>query len=105
MSDTLLDALLQIETALQRVVPQMIWVDWMADEGEPAMDALRLVRTVNDRERQREAALAAIYALRRARDESTNHLTANSRFIDQEVLVALGELERAFLAPEGTPIG
>jgi hypothetical protein len=40
---------------------------------------------------------SAIYALRRASDEATNGLTSNARFIEQEVLVALGELERAFL--------
>jgi hypothetical protein len=49
--------------------------------------------TVNAKE---EAALLAIFALRRAASEATNGGTANARFIDQEVLVALGLLERAF---------
>lgn len=52
---------------------------------------------------QTEAALAAIYALRRAKDEATNGVTASARFIDQEVLIALGTLERAFL-PTATAV-
>jgi hypothetical protein len=39
------DCLDRIETALQRVPLNL---DWISDEGEPAMDALRFLRSVID---------------------------------------------------------
>lgn len=58
---------------------------------------------LSDREREELQHLVkielAIHALRRARDEATHGLTANGKFIDQEVKVALGLLEEVLAPP------
>ncbi len=44
--DSLRDRLDRIETALQRVMPGMNWLEWVSDEGEPALADLRVIREV-----------------------------------------------------------